>query len=126
MTKIEWADESWNPIRARNRETGGTGHFCVAERRRQVDEEGWTAEHDDGHDDGEMATAASTYAHYAASDGQHRAAMQYAEADSCPVLWPWSRVWWKPKNRRRDLVRAAALIVAEIERLDRLTESGTH
>ena len=35
-TKIEWVrdahgnqGESWNPIRARNRETGGVGHFCV-------------------------------------------------------------------------------------------------
>lgn len=26
---IEWTDESWNPIKARNRETGGVGHFCV-------------------------------------------------------------------------------------------------
>ncbi|RCK20109.1 hypothetical protein TH8_19825 [Thalassospira profundimaris] len=35
MTKIEWTHregtkgETWNPIRARNRETGGIGHFCV-------------------------------------------------------------------------------------------------
>lgn len=29
MTKIEWTDKSWNPIRARNRETGAVGHFCV-------------------------------------------------------------------------------------------------
>ena len=36
-------------------------------------------------------------------------------------LWPWAASWWKPKNRRRDLVRAAALIVAEIERIDRAT-----
>ena len=28
-SKIEWTDESWNPIRARNKETGGVGHFCV-------------------------------------------------------------------------------------------------
>ena len=28
-TKIEWSDETWNPIRARNRETGRAGHFCV-------------------------------------------------------------------------------------------------
>ena len=34
-TKIEWthrpgtSGETWNPIRARNRETGGVGHFCV-------------------------------------------------------------------------------------------------
>lgn len=31
-----------------------------------------------------------------------------------------SRDWWKPKDRRRNLVKAGALIVAEIERLDRL------
>jgi len=29
------------------------------------------------------------------------------------------RGWWKPKGPRRDLIRAAALIVAEIERIDR-------
>ena len=28
-SKIEWCDSSWNPIRARNRETGGVGHYCV-------------------------------------------------------------------------------------------------
>ncbi len=28
-TAIEWADDSWNPIRARNRETGVVGHYCV-------------------------------------------------------------------------------------------------
>ena len=28
-TKIEWTDETWTPIRARNKETGGVGHFCV-------------------------------------------------------------------------------------------------
>ena len=34
------------------------------------------------------------------------------------IPW-WSKDWWKPKDKRRDLIRAAALIVAEIERLDR-------
>ncbi|WP_417625322.1 hypothetical protein [Paremcibacter congregatus] len=35
MTKIEWTHregtkgETWNPIRARNKETGGIGHFCT-------------------------------------------------------------------------------------------------
>jgi hypothetical protein len=38
-------------------------------------------------------------------------------------LWPWHDDWWKPKDRRRDLIRAAALIVAEIERLDRAAKS---
>lgn len=32
--------------------------------------------------------------------------------------WPWDSKWWKPKTDREDLVRAAALIIAEIERID--------
>lgn len=28
-SKIEWTNATWNPIRARNKETGGVGHFCV-------------------------------------------------------------------------------------------------
>ncbi len=28
-TKIEWTEATWNPIRARNKATGGVGHFCV-------------------------------------------------------------------------------------------------
>lgn len=36
-----------------------------------------------------------------------------------PPTWPWGAEWWKPKEPRRDLVRAGALIIAEIERLDR-------
>jgi hypothetical protein len=84
----------------------------IAERIRQVNEEGWTADHDDGHDTGNLALAAACYAlqtttkHYLASE-----------------LWPWDFQWWKPKGPRSDLVRAAALIIAEIERLDRLSES---
>ena len=26
---IEWTDATWTPIRARNRETGRVGHFCI-------------------------------------------------------------------------------------------------
>jgi hypothetical protein len=36
----------------------------------------------------------------------------------------WDRDSWKPKDRRRNLVRAAALLIAEIERLDRRETSG--
>lgn len=73
----------------------------AAERQRQIDEEGWTPEHDDTHAQGEMASAAACYC---------LGTLRY---------WPWAPAWWKPKGRRRDLIRAAALIVAEIERLDR-------
>jgi hypothetical protein len=73
----------------------------AVERDRQVEEEGWTAAHDDAHADGEMARAAVSY------------------IKGFPEAWPWHSRWWKPKDERRNLVRAAALIVAEIERLDR-------
>ncbi len=38
-----------------------------------------------------------------------------------PEGWPesWASCWFKPKDRRRDLIKAGALILAEIERLDR-------
>lgn len=81
----------------------------AAERRRQIEAEGWTPEHDDSHVMGELAMAAACYA----------APTMFARADGLPELWPWSREWWKPKDRRRNLVIAAALIAAEIERLDR-------
>jgi hypothetical protein len=80
----------------------------AAERKRQRAVEGWTTEHDDTHISGEMARAAICYAD-PLNEGR----------DYPPVKWPWSPGWWKPKDRRRDLVRAAALITAEIERLDR-------
>ena len=85
----------------------------ATERRRQIEAEGWTPEHDDSHTSGEMADAAACYAASARWHG-------IKPLDVCPSRWPWSRDWWKPKDRRRDLIRAAALIVAEIERLDRL------
>ena len=87
----------------------------VTERRRQIEVEGWTLEHDDGHEREELTYAAACYATprriFVASKVGTR--LDYKDA------WPWGEVWWKPKDRRRDLVRAAALIVAEIERLDR-------
>ncbi len=38
---------------------------------------------------------------------------------SPPGGWPFADTFWKPKSPRQDLVRAAALLIAEIERLDR-------
>ncbi|GGY67815.1 hypothetical protein [Pseudoduganella albidiflava] len=81
----------------------------LAERRRQVEIEGWTPGHDDRYGSGEMAIAGGCYALYSDTHlpGQP------------PVGWPWDRRWWKPQKWRSDLVRAAALIIAEIERIDR-------
>ncbi len=82
----------------------------LAERQRQVTAEGWTPEHDDEHSDGEMALAASSYALYA-----HKKPI----APAIPYNWPWEPEWFKQQGARRDLVKAGALILAEIERLDR-------
>lgn len=98
------------------------------ERERQKSVEGWTIEHDDEHCFGELAKAAGWYALNAAFIGRreclgdvnnprHEAYSLFA--GDTASKWPWDLSWWKPKNARRDLVRAGALIVAEIERLDR-------
>lgn len=95
----------------------------VAERERQKAVEGWTPEHDDAHTDFSLAKAACIYGVGATLDGPSRSVMDEFGASGTPgwmkELWPWDIKWWKPTDRRRDLVKAAALIIAEIERLDR-------
>ena len=86
----------------------------AAERRRQIEAEGWTPEHDDEHAEG-LACAAACYA-----AGSRRLMIEGDMADI--EVWPWDESWWKPTTPRRDLVKAGALILAEIERLDRMTE----
>lgn len=91
----------------------------LAERDRQQDGEGWTPEHDDEHRNGELARAAGAYCESAARPKLFSRVS--GAAFTVPLVWPrgWSLDWWKPKDPRRDLVRAAALIIAEIERIDR-------
>jgi hypothetical protein len=91
----------------------------LAERRRQVEVEGWTPERDDKYVDGAMALAAGSYCESAARPVL--LARKPGAAFAVPKLWPtsWSTEWWKPRNPRADLIRAGALILAEIERLDR-------
>jgi hypothetical protein len=95
----------------------------MAERQRQISAEGWTAEHDDEHKPGQLASAAACYVLNAATwlrRGHGVAREQYAGLSPINwTNWPWAEAWWKPTNERRDLVKAAALILAEIERIDR-------
>lgn len=85
-----------------------------AERLRQISHEGWTPEHDDQHHDGELAYAAGGYAVEAADS---ISGMQTTD----PVYSPLFPEGWEFKRAdpRRMLVKAAALLLAEIERLDR-------
>lgn len=97
----------------------------IGERKRHFSGEGWTQSHDDNHSRGEMCFAALNYT-AAAALTIALGAKSYSP-DTAPPLnrmgygleWPWARSWWKPGTIRRMLVKAASLIVAEIERLDR-------
>ncbi|HCG0782522.1 TPA: hypothetical protein NJJ76_006792 [Pseudomonas aeruginosa] len=82
-----------------------------AERRRQITAEGWTPEHDDLYCAAELPRAAAAYILNGAND-------------EAPAIWPFSAKWWKPRDARSNYVRAGALILAEIERLDRARQGG--
>lgn len=99
----------------------------LAERQRQIRGEGRTPAQDDQYRDGQLARAAACYA----------LAGSAAPADQTAALlvslaWPWESNWWKPTTSRRDLIKAGALILAEIERIDRAaldskaTEGASH
>jgi hypothetical protein len=97
--------------------------LIAAERRRQIEAEGWTAEHDAEHMRDELARAAVCYAlppadrdtsSYAAGDRSGRGTWHA----NIPAKWPWHPGYWKPSaDRVRELVKAGALIAAEIDRL---------
>lgn len=102
----------------------GAAADVLAERERQKSVEGWTAEHDDEHEGGALAAAAAAYAHNAEWHMRERKSSDQPPSLASGIvyeLWPFDEEWWKPKNPRRDLVRAAAMILAEIERIDRHT-----
>jgi hypothetical protein len=87
----------------------------AAERQRQINVEGWTSEHDDEHDLGELVMAAMCYGVFASF--QTRGEPEPYQI--CLSRWPWPSSWWKPRDPIRNLERAGALIAAEIDRLQR-------
>jgi hypothetical protein len=87
------------------------------ERARQIHQEGWTAAHDDDcHETGDLACSGGAYALNAGSALQTGTPVK---TDRPYPGWAFSIEYWKPKGARRDLVIAAALIIAEIEKMDR-------
>ena len=94
-----------------------TGIELIAEeRQRQIEVEGWTPEHDADHTAQELARAASCYAMPAVGrvpDGTFV---------GIPNDFPFGKSWWKPtpENRVKELVKAGALIAAEIDRLQEI------
>lgn len=92
----------------------------LAERQRQVTAEGWSPKHDDQYKNTELAFAASCYSFHAAAASWDLEdnGIPY-DSHPVPKQWPWDPSWWRPTDARRDLVKAGALILAEIERIDR-------
>lgn len=112
--------------------------LIAAERQRQVEKEGWTPSHDDEHVHGELATVATCYAtpnpqqvHVREGYGElpilRGECAVYGDMEfTVPLVWPetWHPAWWKPTDRITDLVKAGALIAAEIDRLQRMSANA--
>lgn len=137
----ERADQCNHAIRVNREEAGQAGYdraladigysislgMIAAERRRQVEQEGWTSTHDDKHDAGELALGAACYALESAGRGS----VEYrlgngglnCNVDALGLYWPWDSKDWKPGEPIRDLVKAGALIAAELDRRLRAGET---
>ncbi|MFN7178349.1 hypothetical protein [Hyphomonas sp.] len=105
-----WLDASGDPGGA----PAGTldaAEAMLRERRRQIVAEGFDPQADDRYTDGQLARAAARYAVWNILPETGRAMIVW--------LWPFAAGWFKPRTHRENLVRAGALILAEIERLDR-------
>jgi len=100
--------------------------MIAAERRRQVEQEGWTPARDAKHHDGGLLKAAVAYldvnALMAVRNESFVLRKQLADSTVFADPWPWGYQWDK-RDKHPNLKRlaiAGALIAAEIDRL--LTE----
>lgn len=96
--------------------------LITAERLRQIDVEGYSLAHDNEHQDGELEKAASCYRNWALdSIYPHQTCCHLRPGKSgIPLAWPWADSDWKPSGGpKRCLVKAGALLQAEVERLTR-------
>lgn len=78
--------------------------LIAAERRRQIEAEGYSIEHDREHGSAPLYRAACCYQFHASRD--------------LPEFWPWERAAWKPKGHLSNLIRAGALFLAALEVAD--------
>lgn len=93
--------------------------LIAAERKRQIEEEGFDAKHDHEHRKDALAIAGGIYA----MPEKARLFTSYGKdgdkENYYPLLWPFEPKTYKPApdDRKRELVKAGALIAAEIDRL---------
>ena len=102
----------------------------AAERQRQIEQEGWSEEHDTEHRQEQLVRAAACYALPRWLRDRSIWGMPLRR-----LLWAWDEQWWKPApthlsddpraDRIRELEKAGALIAAEIDRLQAEGERST-
>jgi len=102
--------------------------LIAAERKRQVEEEGYTPQHDDNYGyepvrtegGADLAVAAACYADPHDLEDMRISPLHLGHTQPVPRRWPWHPDHYKPTGDRiRDLTKAGALIAAEIDRLQR-------
>lgn len=99
----------------------------AAERKRQIEQEGWAPEHDDQYHNQQLMHAAGCYLQMGVFLDQVRPDRRQAMVDNAgpATRWPWEEWWWKPSpDPIRNLEKAGALIAAEIDRLERVRRKG--
>lgn len=106
----------------RNADPDRVHNEIKAERQRQIDEEGWDAEHDDdAHEEGDLLAAALGYEAHALGTAAY--SLCGKDAQPVPRNWPWSTLDWTGwrKTPRRNFVIAGALAMAENDRWLRMS-----
>lgn len=108
-------------------EIGECAMSIINERKRQIEKEGFDVNADRCYKNEELAQAAAAYA-------QPESQRTYIDIGSLwlTIMWPpcWRKNMWKPskdnsiKGRIRELEKAGALILAEMERLKSMEEKG--
>lgn len=93
--------------------------MIVNERERQL--KLWDEGHDAKHVHGELAEAAIVYVRCALTAVNPHSSLAAAPMPEPPSDWPWEQEWFKPSwsDPVRNLVKAGALIAAELDRLHR-------
>jgi hypothetical protein len=100
-----------------------TGAELIAEeRKRQMEVEGYTTEHDDLHRDGSLAIAGQCY--WDTAGPQLKTGRYQIPPCFIHKRWPWQRNDFKPSNNPLiNMVKAGALYQAEAERLVRVQQA---
>lgn len=102
--------------------TGPAARLILRERMDQVEKHGFDIAHDDAHSDGEIVEGALAYVMAgAAIDADRASHVPGIEASH----WPWSELF-KPTDALTCYVKAAAMLMAEADRLIRARAMTEH